>query len=93
LECIVERNGKLGSVHMLAGKGEAGDGEEGGGEGGGAAPHRVRIIETSGGVEAGRPPPRRSSFISVIDSATLKTSRSRIEPVKSGSGPQWLLPT
>ena len=83
---------------MLA-RGGAG-GSEGGGDGGGgsdggdggAAPHHVRIIETSGAGVLGRPPPSRTPSSCAGLRATSHTSRSFIWPVNIGS-PQLLLPT
>jgi hypothetical protein len=72
-----------------------GDGGGGGGVGGGdggAAPHHVRIIEMSGAVVIGRPPPRRTPSSCAGLRATSHTSRSFIWPVNVGS-PQLLLPT
>ena len=74
------------------GDGGGGDGGGGGGDGGGAAPHHVRIIETSGAGVLGRPPPSRTPSSCAGLRATSHTSRSFIWPVNIGS-PQLLLPT
>ena len=84
---------------MLA-RGGAG-GSEGGGDGGGgsdggdggAAPHHVRIIETSGAGVLGRPPPSRTPSSCAGLRATSHTSRSFIWPVNVPSPAQLLLPT
>jgi hypothetical protein len=76
------------------GEGEGGEGGDGGGggDGCGAAPHRVRIIETSGAGVLGRPPPSRTPSSSAGLRATSHTSRSFTWPVNIGS-PKRLLPT
>jgi hypothetical protein len=53
----------------------------------------VRIIEMSGAVVFGRPPPSRTPSSCAGLRATSHTSRSFILPVNMGSLPQWLLPT
>ena len=77
------------------GGGEGGGGDGGGGSGGGgAAPHHVRIIETSGAVVLGRPTPSRTASSSAGLRATSHTSRSFIWPANIGStSPQLLFPT
>ena len=74
------------------GEGGGGDGGGGGG-GGGAAPHHVRIIEMSGAVVLGRPPPSRTPSSCAGLRATSHTSRSFIWPVNVPSPAQLLLPT
>jgi hypothetical protein len=68
------------------------DGGEGGG-GGGAGLHHVRIIEMSGAVVLGRPPPRRTPSSCAGLRAASHTSRSFIWPVNVPSPAQLLLPT
>jgi len=90
---------RRGIAGMLA-RGGAG-GSEGGGDGGGgsdggdggAAPHHVRIIETSGAGVLGRPPPSRTPSNCAGLRAASHTSRSFIWPVNVPSPPQLLLPT
>ena len=69
------------------GGGEAGGcgGGDVGGDDGGAAPHHVRIIDTSGAVAAGSPMPERTASSSAVDKATSQMSRSRIEPMNMRS--------
>ena len=74
------------------GGGDGGDGGDGGG-GGGAAPHHVRIIETSGAVVFGRPPPSRTPSSCAGLRAASHTSRSFIWPVNIGVPAQLPLPT
>jgi hypothetical protein len=79
-----------------AGGGDGGGGDDGGGggDGGGAAPHHVRIIETSGAGVFGRPPPSRTPSSCAGLRAASHTSRSFIWPVNVGSPQhQALLPT
>jgi hypothetical protein len=64
--------------------GQGGGGGNKGGDGGGAAPHHVRIIETSGAGVLGRPPPSRTPSSCAGLRATSHTSRSFIWPVNIG---------
>jgi hypothetical protein len=81
---------RRGIAGMLA---RGGAGGSDGGDGGGAAPHHVRILEMSGAVVPGRPPPSRTASSSAWLRATSHTSRSFIWPVNIGSIDQALLPT
>ena len=53
----------------------------------------MRIISTSGAVEAGRLTPCRTASSSASLSAESQTSKSRIWPVNMGFPPQFDLPT